>query len=491
MPYKADRYQEAVIDQVGSRRNIVVNAVAGSGKSSTLEAMAARFESTCGGDDVGQIIAFSKAIAASMTERLAKAGIRRVVASTTHSLAFSAVRANFGSNVKVESDKGRWIVADLVGQAFEQRTLRMTVERLVDLCKVTLTEPTKENLDALVDHYGIEMEDLTEVEAGAAYDYVPIALDRAADMTSIIDFNDMVWFVARHNLHLPNVEVLMVDECQDLNAVQRHIVRGVRAKQTVCVGDVRQAIFGFAGADVLSMRRLEMDLQAMPMPMSVCYRCPTSHLDLARAIVPQIEARPNAPEGVVGECNLDSAIRSMRDGDLVMCRVNAPLASIAMALIRAGKKASIKGRDIGRSILALCDRWMRGTDLGEGFKRLYNWKDREVVKLTKAGKDKQIDAICDRVDTLVALSDGCHTVEELRRRVERIFSENPSEGIVCSSVHRAKGLEAERTYIYRPELLPWPKARLAWEVEQEMNLKYVALTRAKQSMTFVAEGLGI
>jgi superfamily I DNA/RNA helicase len=487
MPYKADRYQEAVIDQVGSRRNLVVNAVAGSGKSSTLEAMAARFETTCAGDDVGQIIAFSKGIATAMTERLTKAGIRRVVASTTHSLAFSAVRRAFGNNVKVESDKGRWIVADLVGQDFKQRTLRMTVERLVDLCKVTLTEPTKENLDALVDHYGIEMEDLTEVEAGAAYDYVPLALDRAANMTSIIDFNDMVWFVARWKLPLPKVEVLMVDECQDLNAVQRHIVLAGRAAQTVCVGDIRQAIFGFAGADVESMRRLEADLQAMPMPMSVCYRCPTSHLDLARQIVPQIEARPDAPKGEVSEASLDAALRTMKDGDLVMCRVNAPLAEIAMALIRSGRKASIKGRDLGKSILALCDRWMRGTDLGEGFKRLNNWQEREITKLTKAGKEKQIDAITDRVATLVALSDGCHTVEELRRRVERIFHENPSEGVVCSSVHRAKGLEAERTYIYRPELLPWPKARMAWEVEQEMNLKYVALTRAKQSMTFVSE----
>ena len=50
------------------------------------------------------------------------------------------------------------------------------------------------------------------------------------------------------------------------------------------------------------------------------------------------------------------------------------------------------------------------------------------------------------------------------------------------TVHKAKGLEAENVYIIRPDLMPHPKAT---NVESEMNIKYVAITRAISKLTFV------
>jgi ATP-dependent exoDNAse (exonuclease V) beta subunit len=48
-------------------------------------------------------------------------------------------------------------------------------------------------------------------------------------------------------------------------------------------------------------------------------------------------------------------------------------------------------------------------------------------------------------------------------------------------------LEADVVYILRPELLPLVrKNQQDWELEQEMNIKYVALTRAKQKMVMVS-----
>jgi superfamily I DNA/RNA helicase len=482
--YAPDKYQQPIIDAViGRAGNIQVEAVAGSGKSSTLEAAAAECDRQ---DRKTTVICFAKAIQVSMEARLKKAGLKNVTASTIHSLGNRAISRALGA-ARVDGDKGRTIVAEIIGDSFEMRTVRGLAKRIVDLAKVTLVDPTREGIDSLVEHYSLDAADVNG-DMEIIYDAVPKAMKLAAERPATIDFSDMVWLPHKLGLPVEQFDTVMVDESQDLNAIQRHIALATKAAQTITVGDERQAIFGFAGADVESMKKLRTELNAKPMPMSVCYRCPTSHLDLARKIVPQIEARPGAPVGEIVEATLSQAYPKMRDGDLILCRMNAPLAEIAMALIRAGKKASIKGRDLSSSLLSLVERWMRGLSLSDGLARLLAWQDREVVKLEKMNKASQIDAVMDRVATVVAISDGLRDVAALNARINSIFVENPTEGVILSSVHRAKGLEADRVMIYKPELLPWPKAMPGtWQYEQEMNLKYVALTRAKQSLWFVSE----
>ncbi len=55
-------------------------------------------------------------------------------------------------------------------------------------------------------------------------------------------------------------------------------------------------------------------------------------------------------------------------------------------------------------------------------------------------------------------------------------------------VSLAKGLEAERVFILRPDLMPLSRARQAWEQQQERNIEYVAYTRSKSALYFVEEG---
>ena len=65
---------------------------------------------------------------------------------------------------------------------------------------------------------------------------------------------------------------------------------------------------------------------------------------------------------------------------------------------------------------------------------------------------------------------------------------DPAEpGSVLSTIHRAKGLEANRVFILQPDLLRRPRGRAAWQMEQEHNLHYVALTRSKNTLIFVEE----
>ena len=61
------------------------------------------------------------------------------------------------------------------------------------------------------------------------------------------------------------------------------------------------------------------------------------------------------------------------------------------------------------------------------------------------------------------------------------------EGVVFSTVHKAKGLQSPTVYILNPELMPSAHASSDWEIQQEENIQYVAYTRAQVQLVFIRE----
>jgi len=208
---------------------------------------------------------------------------------------------------------------------------------------------------------------------------------------------------------------------------------------------------------------------------------------LAQELVPRIEAAEDTAEGVVGSISESEFSNMVRPGNLVLCRCNAPLVRPAFELIRRGVKAVILGRDIGKGRVTLVEkiqRKARVTSLNGTLAEIADYTRREVSKLIAAGKGGRTQALEDKQETILALADGCKTVAELKCKIEEVFSDT-REGVVFSSVHKAKGGEAERVFVLRPDLMPHPKATRPWELQQERNVKYVALTRAKRELYFV------
>jgi superfamily I DNA/RNA helicase len=66
-----------------------------------------------------------------------------------------------------------------------------------------------------------------------------------------------------------------------------------------------------------------------------------------------------------------------------------------------------------------------------------------------------------------------------------LFSDDSREGILMTTIHSGKGLEADTVWVLRPDLLPHPAAKREHDVEQEMNLLYVGCTRFMRRMVFV------
>ena len=118
---------------------------------------------------------------------------------------------------------------------------------------------------------------------------------------------------------------------------------------------------------------------------------------------------------------------------------------------------------------------------------LYIYLSNEKPKLAKAHRFSAITLLEDQIETIIAISDGCQTIKELTKKITDTFSDK-KEGVVFSSIHKAKGLEWDKVFILRPDLLPHPMAKTDSEKISERNLKYVAITRTKDELYFVKKG---
>lgn len=151
-----------------------------------------------------------------------------------------------------------------------------------------------------------------------------------------------------------------------------------------------------------------------------------------------------------------------------------------------GKKAVLRGKDLSGQIRDMIEGFGAQTieELGD---LLMRYRIAESERLENAGKSAQVvTAHEDRCDTLSVLMEGCANLLELDQKISRIFDDKDEEGaIVLSSVHGSKGLEAETIFLLKPELMPHPKAEREEDLEQENNIRYVALTRSKNRLVFV------
>lgn len=478
------RYQQAIYDWIeNGSGNAVVEAVAGSGKTTTI------LDSLYLTSGKVLFTAFNTHIAAELQKRSPS----HVRVMTLHKLGLLTIHRSIGG-CEVDADSLK--LNTLLELQFPDsenmdrtREMRSVMKRLVSMAKSTLIDTNDpEAVFEMADHFRIGSENLDDADMIEICREVPAIMELCLGDTSKIDFDDMTWIPVVRNMSVEKFDWVFIDECQDMNRCQLELIMRAGGSRTrfVCVGDRNQAIYGFRGADTRAIESTIERLNARVFPLSITYRCPVQHVTLAKSIVSEIEPRPGAPEGVVGHMQLAPAVRLMTQWDLVLCRTNAPLIRVAFSLIRAGKKAVIRGRDIGAGICSLIRRIARKKLSAMSVENFLEKVDlhyrRELLKLKTAKKSTV--TLSDQIETIKVLSEDVTDLQELLNKTLSIFDDK-AQGVVCSSVHKAKGLEAERVFVVSPELMPHPMAEQPWEMEQEMHIKYVALTRSKNEMYFV------
>ncbi len=478
-PFTPSKYQEAIFDFVKlEQANAVVEAVAGSGKTTTL---VKALEFTPRNQKVA-FVAFNKHIATELQKRAPD----HVHVSTLHSLGFSNIRKMMGK-VQVDDHK-LWNIFNQLTDGLPDMTRERLQEnasamiRLVNLLKGTLRQTIEFDLDYLCDRYGIEVNG----DKDTVYEFVEKLFYKSVEDYHTIDFEDMIYACAHKDIPCERFDILFVDESQDLNAAQIKMAQESGAR-IICCGDSRQAIYGFRGSDTEAIANLTSSLKASTLPLSICYRCPKSVVTLAKTIVPQIEWREDAPDGVIKNISEPEMYKMLGAGDLILCRTNAPLVRPCFELIRRGVKATIRGRDIGKGLTELLDKHSKkafASDLRSILYALSDYVEKECSKLIAVNKGTRAQTLQDQMETLIALADGCNSVSDVRVRIQKIFTDEQAS-VTFSSIHRSKGDESNRVFIMRPDLLPHPLAKQPWEQAQESNLRYVAITRSKDQLYFV------
>ncbi len=325
-----------------------------------------------------------------------------------------------------------------------------------------------------------------------------------------IDFADMLFLPLRNKWLRPTYDLGVVDETQDMTTVQLALFQGVCRGRIAIVGDRRQAIFAFRGADSTSMDRLTTELKPRSLKLSTTYRCGKAIVALAQKFVPDYKAHESNGDGLVSACKLNQVYDQVAPGNWVLSRTNAPLVSLALGLVRRGRRVRIQGRDIGAGLKAIVNKCATGpakSSVPKWLERLSAWKEKEITRATAQKSDALVEKILDQHETLVALADGVAGIPELLTRLDNLFADNDEQGvpqIVCSSVHKAKGREAERVFLLdwtfnppvaceecrkRPKGCKCPGGYRPDPLAQreEQNIEYVAITRAKHELTRVSQ----
>lgn len=486
-------YQKAVFDfvQTGAG-SAIVGAVAGSGKTTTIVQAVKLIPK----DQSVLMLAFNKSIAEELNVRI---NLPNVEVKTFHSLGFAAYRSVHGAKVKMDNNKLFRLIDDLVNNSdltpIEKAGLGY-VSKIVKLGKsmgigTSILENTEENWWNLIEHHDVGGRD-EGVDLGAILPICQEILFRSNNMKYLIDFDDMIYSPVQQNLRFKKYDWVFVDEAQDCSATQRWILNALMkpSSRLIAVGDACQAIYGFRGADSSSLQMIGSEFNAVTLPLSISYRCPKAVVTEAQKYVSHIESSETAPEGSVSRLDKVST-EVFSPSDAILCRNVAPLVKFAYGLISRGTPVNMMGRDIGKGLITLVKN-MKAKDIVTLDEKLTEWSDNEINRLAgKQGNESKIESITDKVDCIkifISQATPGMTVQDLMKKIEAFFSDEPNGNVTLSTCHKSKGLEFGKVFILDEHRF-FPKwAKLPWMIEQEKNLKYVAITRAKQDLVYISSG---
>jgi DNA helicase-2/ATP-dependent DNA helicase PcrA len=520
-------YQTAIFDWIVSGTGHArIDAVAGSGKSTTLKACASRIKAT----ESVFIGAFNRSIAEELRK---KCQLPNVTANTLHAEANKHLSAHLKkmgytlmspdpqkTDLIMKGQREPWLEAFMENGEFEGDPLTVfedhylpSIKKLVSLAKCNAVMPDDESagmqIVRLAQKHGIEQtfdecsKALWVLKRSVKFVETRDLTPRNMKMSGakrivkvfVTDFDDMLWLTLVMGVKMPRFDFIFIDESQDLNRAQQGVLALMRKPHTrmVYLGDGKQGIYGFAGADTDSYGRLANAENTVSLPLSITYRCAKNIVKFIREnnIHGSIEAFENAPDGNVCE----ASIKNVAAGHFVLCRNTAPLAKLMVELLRAGKAAMIIGLDL-KAELAKDAKGCESLEAVKAryensLKKIYNRLRWKGVSKKEIKRDPAYSEIDDRRECFLALSGGLSGVGEYLDTLERVFGDLKSNTefkdiVVLSTFHKSKGLEADTVWVIEPHRMISDRATQQWEIEQEHNLRYVALTRAKTNLFFVS-----
>lgn len=500
--------QLAFIEKVSKTQDSIrLDAVAGSGKTTTLLEASRKMS--------GHLNVIALAFNKNIADELQKKFPKHVTCKTLNSVGHGVWMKASGAKLKLDPKKMGVLVTSWVKDNLgpeEGDDVWMNIRTVVSTAKSSglippqweakLQRPTgvisKEVIEEICERNDIGYIDLYYHAA------LSIMLNSISEaFTSRIDFDDQIfmstYFAA--DSFWPKYDVVMVDEAQDLSPMQHDMIERLGAKsRLIVVGDERQAIYGWRGASCHSLNELEARFGLIRMPLTESFRCPVTIIKQAQAIVPHITS--SKAGGVVEEWGSPKKTQEDKEGwttdqfklgSVILCRNNAPLIKIGFALIRKNIPCYFTGADLAKGMKKIVQDLPPG---GNTIDHLQSWYDTEIEKLMSKKKYEWMDKVTDRYEALCAIYYGSGALDKrtLLLGIDKLFLRAPSAGAIeLSTIHKSKGKEWRTVYFLNQHLIPgrWIAEAAAKGVPgsedlllQEHNLRYVAITRALDSLIY-------
>ena len=547
MDFKPSTYQQDILDFFlnNPQSNMLVNALAGSGKSTTACMLSEHSKTS------DLYIAFNASVVEEFKKKIKNP---KTKVMTMHSLAYSIMLYNveqeskdsgekpkgFGSQrskrtVSLDNFKPHKILDEEITKRygryieFAKRVfLKDNYVNLYNLCRLTLTDmSSNKDVSRLIDdhvlflYYGDEGYSAPDIsEITSTLKILDTKSRQQFETQGVIDFTDMLW-ITFNKLKYDNWEVpywalytnIYCDEVQDFSNIQLNFLKFIKRTKGryVFIGDFHQAIYNFAGANAQAFNQIpKMFAPVETFDLPICYRCAKSHLSrVNREYGIPILPCDDAPMGFVKTIDKNKISEYAKAGDMVISRKNKWIAEVVLDLARNGTPIFIEDKEmveaIKRQILS-----SKCTSVGTLEKFLqkvisnYNKKLFEIVsKNAREGghEEEHLEAVAeanskiDNTSFLLEILKGylenhasSDSVSKFSNFIDKLLNTTPSPNCVrLCSIHKAKGLEATNVFVLNEAKINYDFRNSKEQNIQEKNLSYIATTRAKEGLYLVKE----
>jgi superfamily I DNA/RNA helicase len=484
---KITQEQKNILDCiVNSKNNIGIEAGAGCGKTSTLLMSLKKLHKS----KSVKFFAFSNVIADELKKKVSSL----VQVSTIHATGLSVLKNNY-KRVSISETKIHGFVSKYVktkAEIVKTGKFKKAVSEFIPKHSLTLMDFSDKSMDITYNKYSFNF-------CPSWYPYIRDIKSKIDDYNTKnlgksikVDFTDMVTLPISMNLEFPKYDVVFFDEAQDMGECHRQILlRSVKHDgRFIVVFDRRQNIFSFAGADINVLNNLLDSYNAEIFPLSYSFRCGKEIVGHSLGVFGDFKAHHTNIDGEVANGSINEIKVS---GDAVLCRNTKPLFDVWAHLASNGISSFIKGKEFGLELIKLLKKYRKENNYTTSIS-LDNYlqsieEDLFEIGVAKPKFTKKYIDEYEKVTILRKLLKNTKNVAEAIKKLTTVFTEK-GKGIPLMTIHKSKGLEFERVFVMRNDLIPSRFCVTKEDFAEERRLDWVLRTRAKKSLIYICDFVG-
>lgn len=391
---KISTYQKAVETHfLNESENIVVSALAGTGKTTLLKHLAS-FQKE------GERWLYLIFNSANQKEAL-QSFPSTVDVMTSHSFLGKVISHNSKNgiieNTQIWPEKGTLRTTSIIDKLFEDTvkfpfTIKYTCIRIISqitsLAKNFAINPKDEKeaikiIENIISQYGIESDYMDKISNPKFSEVKPDIIEGVLSVLHYCipgnslyykfdgfrDHDDTVWYPTLFEMQFPKYQIVLVDEVQDFNKCQIIMLENLAkaGARIIAVGDKNQAMYGFRGADSEAFDNVKKTVGGNLFDLPTNYRSGKNIIEYVKTntVVKTIEAGMQF-EGIVKQNYLNSESlpiemgieykkndKNLKMETAVIASINAILAKVAVKLMYQNVDFLLVGKDMSKEFVDL------------------------------------------------------------------------------------------------------------------------------------------